>query len=251
MKKSKALSALIAAMMITGMAVSVNAADYAVNPGYTPPVVTSPVGKPTTPPTVADSSTPPVSKGPSGPSNSGRPVDSVSSSSGTQNNNTSSGQPTEQRTASTVTSRAVAVALEKGTPIKIHSAIAAIKSNSLAQLAKVRNGVLKFTANRFTAEIEASSVIDAKNIDIGLAITKNTSHNALILKTRQKGDFGCTVKYSIPLKIYSQAGVDLSKVSLYLINRRTGVAELYSPVEIDKDGNIVFEIYEGGTYVIL
>lgn len=224
MKKSKALSALMAAIMITGMAAAASAADYGNNPGYTAPAV---------------------------PSSVGRPVDPAAASVVRTENTGSNVTAANDTVTKTVTNRAVTVALEKGVPIRISSGIAAVKSNALAQLAKKGEGVLKFTANRFTAEIESSSVIDAKNIDIGLAITKNTSRGALILKTRQKGEYGCTVKYSIPAKIYTQAGVDLSSAAVYQVNRRTGVAEFYSPLALDSDGNIVFEIYEGGNYIIL
>ncbi|MDE6591494.1 MAG: hypothetical protein K2K57_00320 [Oscillospiraceae bacterium] len=225
MKKSKVLSALMAAIMITGMAAAASAADYGTDPGYTAPIVPSSVGRPIDPAAAA------VVR-----------QDSTDNSSVTVANDT---------VTKTVTNRAVTVALEKGVPIKISSAVAAVKSNALAQLAKKGEGVLKFTANRFTAEIESSSVIDAKNIDIGLAITKNTDRRALILKTRQKGEYGCTVKYSIPAKIYTQAGVDLAYAAVYQVNRRTGIAEFYAPLELDADGNIVFEVYEGGNYIIL
>ena len=224
MKKSKALSALMAAIIITGMAAGASAADYGVDPGYTAPAV---------------------------PSSVGRPVDPAAAAVVRNENTGSSVTVANESVTKTVTNRAVTVALEKGVPIRISSGIAAVKSNALAQLAKKGAGVLKFTANRFTAEIESSSVIDAKNIDIGLAITKNTSRGALILKTRQKGEYGCTVKYSIPAKIYTQAGVDLATAAVYQVNRRTGLAEFYAPLARDSDGNIVFEIYEGGNYIIL
>ncbi len=225
MKKSKALSALMAAIMITGMSAAASAADYGEDPGYVAPVVPSSVGKPNYDPAAA----------------------AVVRSENTDSNVTVANDSVTK----TVTNRAVTVALEKGVPIQISSGIAAVKSNALAQLAKKGEGVLKFTANRFTAEIESSSVIDAKNIDIGLAITKKTDRGALILKTRQKGEYGCTVKYSIPAKIYAQAGVDLATAAVYQVNRRTGRAEFYAPLALDSEGNIVFEIYEGGNYIIL
>lgn len=220
MKRAKALSAIIAAIMISGTAVSVSAADYGSDPGYTPPPVSSPVG---------------------------RPVDPGAAAAGVSQS--SPNMPAVKY--SEVTSRAITVALETGAAVPIKSGKAAVKSSSLAQLAKKEEAVLRFEANRFTAEIEASSVIDPKNIDIGLNITKNSSRGALIIKTRQRGEYGCTVKYSIPAKIYEQAGVDLSKAAVYVVDRRTGVAVLYSQLDIDEDGNIVFEVFEGGDFIIL
>lgn len=213
MKKSKALGTLIAAIMITGAIPAVSAADYGRDPGYTAPSV---------------------------PSNVGKPSDTGSGS--------TAGTPAKR---SDVTMRSVTVALEKGTPVPIYSGKAAVKSNSIAQLAKKEGAVLTFKANRFTAEIASSSVTDPKNIDIGLEITKNTNRGALIIKTKQKGEYGCTVKYSVPAKIYEQAGIDLSTAAVYVVDRRTGLAEFYSLLELDDEGNIAFELYEGGSYIIL
>ncbi|MCM1579035.1 MAG: hypothetical protein NC078_09590 [Ruminococcus sp.] len=223
MKRTKALrtaAATAAAVIVTGLAGTANAADYGVDPGYHAPSVPSSVG-------------------------TANPAPAPQASSESTNSSAANSAVTK-----TVTNRAISVALEKNLPIQINSGIAAVKSNALAQLAKKGEGILTFTANRFTARIESSSVTDAKNIDIGLAITKNSARGALILKTRQKGDYGCTVEYSIPLKIYSQAGINLASAAVYRVNRK-GVAEFFAPLELDEEGNIIFEVYEGGNYIIL
>ncbi len=218
MKMTKAISIASAAVLAASMAVSVSAADYADTPNYIlPEVQLNPGG--------ADGSTPAPSTDNAASSSSSAAVSTVVS----ENN--------------------VERAIANSKPVKVSYKEAAIKSNAIAALAKKADAVLKVETKRYTMEIASDSVTEAKDIDLGIKITKNSKKGALILKTNQKGEYGCTIKMSIPAKIYEQSGVDLDKASVYIV--KDGKAVKLGAVELDDNGNIILEISEGGQIIIL
>lgn len=252
MKKMKVMSLFAAALMIFSTASAVGAADYAADPHYPLPVIpgfggSAPTGQQGT-------LTPSIT-----PSSSG-------SSSGTGSN---------ASVATVISDRTVTAAIKRGTAIRASYNKAFLKASSMAALAKSKGAVLKIATARYNIEIDADSVTEAKDIDLAMRFTryckdKDTNkvcsyckergiddkcdrckRSALIIRTAQSGDYGCTVRMSIPSKIYKQTCLDESKASVYKINSKTKKYVKVSDIEIDKNGNIVFEITDGGTYVIL
>lgn len=218
MKKTKAMSIFAAALMVTSIAASVSAADYAEDPGFLLPDVT-----------------PGFKTGNTGAT----PVTSGSAS-----------ESAAAKVATAINSRSITAAIKRGTAVKASYKKADIKAAAMAALAKAK-GVLKVTTARYDVEIDAASITEATDIDLAIKITKDSSKGALILRTAQAGSYGCTVKVCIPAKIYDQAGVDVSEASVYCIDTASKSAEKLGAVEVDGDGNIVLELTEGGTLVIL
>lgn len=214
MKKSKVISVLAAAVLASSAAVSVSAVDY----GVALPLVTRPGSTGETP----------------------APSTTVSA------DGTTTTVAAHENTV--VSANSVARAAASGKAISASYSDAAVKSNAIAALAKVDGGVLNVKTKRFTVSISADSITEVKDINLGMKITKNSKKGALILRTKQKGSYGCTVEMAIPAKIYEQAGVDLDKAQVYTIN--DGKAEVYSDVQVS-NGDIVFDITDGGTYIIL
>lgn len=216
MKKAKAMSIFAAALLASSMAVSVNAADYAEDPGYTLPETGYKTGTTGETPAPASSST---------------------------------GTSSTAKAVTTVSTKSVEKAIANGTTITASYTKAAVKASAMAALAKSEDATLKISTKRYGIEIASSSVTEAKDVDFGIKITKNSKKGALILRTNQTDSYGCTVKLSLPAKVYDQAGVDIENAAIYQIV--DGKAVKVADVEVDEDGNIVFEITDGGTYVIL
>ncbi len=227
MKKTKALSIALAALTVSAVAASVSAADYYVDPGY---------------------ELPDVSEGEQYKEGNTNASPAPTPGTGSSEGSTSASKAKPSTTLSNV---AVDRAINSGKAVKASYQKAAIKSSSMAALAKKADSVLKVETARYSISIKGDSVTDAKNIDLGMKITKDSGKGALIIRTAQAGSYGCTVSMSVPAKIYEQAGVDLSKAAIYSINVETGEVVKLQDVEVDADGNIVFDITDGGTYVIL
>lgn len=232
MKKTKALSICAAALMVSAVAASVGATDYSSDPGYTLPDYT---------PSTNSTTNNRVGTGES-------PAPSTDSSS---DSSSDSASDTTTKVATTISTSDVSAAIAEGTAITASSTQAAIKSTAIAELASTEGATLTVVTSKFTVTIDSSSVTDAKDIDLGMKITKNSDKGALILSTAQSGEYGCTVKMAIPAKVYEQAGVDLSKAAVYVVDPETGKAVKYADLELDEDGNIILEIVEGGKYIIL
>lgn len=216
MKKSKVMSIVAAAVLASCTAVSVNAMDY----GVVNPIVTRPGNTNATP----------------APANPG---------------SSSSGSSSTGKETTVVSTNSVARAAATGKAIKASANNAEVKSNAIAALAKVEGGVLNVKTSRFTVSIAADSVTDVKDINLGIKMTKSSKAGALILKTVQKGEYGCTLKIAIPAKIYEQAGLDLSSAMVYVVDPSTKKATIFSEFAVDDNGNLTFEITEGGNYIIL
>lgn len=220
MKKSKVMSIVAAAVLASCTAVSVNAMDY----GVANPIVTRPGNTNATP----------------------APANPESSSSGSSSTGSSAAKET-----TVVSTNSVARAAATGKAIKASANNAEVKSNAVAALAKVEGGTLNVKTSRFSVSIAADSVTEVKDINLGIKMTKSSKAGALILKTVQKGEYGCTLKMSIPSKIYSQAGVDLDSAMVYVVDPETKKATPFCEIEVDDNGNITFDITDGGNYIIL
>lgn len=218
MKKTKAMSVFAAALLASSMVVSVSAADYVDDPGYILPDING---------------------------NKTGNTGATPSTSATAE----SGSAAKETTV--ISESSVEKAIADSKPIVASYKDAVVKSTAVAALAKAEDAVLTVVTKRYTVEIESSSVTEAKDVNLAMKFTKDSKKGALIIKTEQKGDFGCTVKMSVPSKVYEQAGVDLSKAAVYKIDSKTKKAVKVADIELDEDGNILFEITDGGNYVIL
>ena len=208
------ISVFSAAVIAASMAVTVSAADYSSNPGYSLP--------------------------PSKPSVSVNNNDSKKPKPGTALSN-----PLE-----VMSKKDIAVAVAKGEPVYASYETAQLKANAVAMLAGKDGGTLTVVTKRYTAVIDGDSVTDAKDISLAIKMTKSTEQGAMILRTAQQGEFGCTVELHISAKYYSQCDIDLGSAHVYYVDENKNVIDM-GAVEFDNDGNIVFEMSEGGKFIIM
>lgn len=144
---------------------------------------------------------------------------------------------------------AVSRSLRLNKPLYASYEKAQIKSNALAYLARKKNKSLKVITKRYSVTIDGSTVTEAKDIDLGIQMTKKTEVGAMILRTSQKGSYGCTLSLTIEPKYYKQCGISVSDAHLYYVEGST-VSDM-GAVQLDKNGNINFSIKKGGKYIIL
>ncbi len=228
MKKTKAMGILSAAVLTVSMAATVNAADYAVKPDYTLPKHEPIVSAPVTTPSASEET-----------------------SSSVYTSMTEMYNISFKSVATTISDSSVKSAINRGKPIVASYDRANVKRSAVAELAGSTGSVLTVVTKRYAVEIAADSVTDAKDISLAMKITKDSNKGALIIRTQQKGSFGCTVSMSVPAKIYAQAGVDLDSAAVYKIIDGTKTAVKVCDIGIDSNGNITFDITDGGSYVIL
>lgn len=209
----KGFSVIMAAVIAASMAVSVSAADYSKNPGYT------------LPPAVPSSS--------SGQNGTGSPVGS------------SLANPLE-----VIEKKDIRAAVAKGEPIYASYETAQLKANAMAMLAGRNGGVLTVITKRYTAVIDGDSITEAKDISLAIKMTKAEAQGAMVLRTEQIGSFGCTVDIHIPAKYYTQCGIDLKNAHVYYVDEDKNVNDTGALV-FDDDGNIVVSMTYGGKYIIM
>lgn len=223
----KLISAVTAIILTVAMAASAGAADYVNPPQYTlpsAPAAPSAPSKPSAPanPTMPNDYKKPPAKG------------------------------TDISNPHTVlTKNNVADAIADGEAVYASYEQADIKSNAIAALARTNLGQLKVITKRYTATIDSSSVTEAKDISLAVKMTKNTKRGAMILRTEQEGEFGCTVTLTISAKYYSQCGVDLNKANVYYIDPVTKKVTNLGKVQLDSEGNISLSMTTGGKYIIM
>ncbi|MGN0636917.1 MAG: hypothetical protein ACI4J0_00965 [Huintestinicola sp.] len=211
MKKS--FSVIAAAVIAASMAVSVSAADYSSNPGYTLP--------------------PAVPSAPSGQSGNSAPAGS------------SAANPLE-----IIEKKDIRAAVAKGEPVYASYETAQLKANAMAMLAGKDGGVLTVITKRYTAVIDGDSVTDPKDISLAIKMTRSEAQGAMILRTEQQGSFGCTVEIHISSKYYTQCGIDLKTAHVYYVDEDKNVIDM-GPLAFDNDGNIVVTMTDGGKYIIM
>ncbi|MGN0641712.1 MAG: hypothetical protein ACI4JJ_01080 [Huintestinicola sp.] len=220
MKKS--IAAISAAVLAFSLSASVFAADYSKDPGY-----------------------------PGSPSSFNTPDKPSKPSDNSSNNEIPQAGKSFENPAKLITASMVNDAIENGTPIYASYETASMKSSAMAALAKSKGGKLKVVTKRYTVTMDSDFVTEPKDISLAMELTKNTEHGALFVKTEQQDSFGCTLSITIKPKYYNQAEVNIEKARVYRIDNKTKSAEDMGPVSVDKNGNIVFSIKDGGKYVIM
>lgn len=206
----KSISVIAAAVLAASAAASVSAADYSSNPNY---------------------SLPPAK--PSAGTSSAAPAGSSLSA------------PFE-----IMGKRDIRTAVAKGEPVYASYETAQIKASAMALLAGRDGGVLTVVTKRYTAVIDGRSVTDAKDISLAIKMTKAVEQGAMVLRTEQQGDFGCTVDIHISSKYYSQCGIDLKTAHVFYVDDEKNVNDM-GEISFDDDGNIVVSMTEGGKYIIM
>ena len=206
----KGLSVTLAAVIAASMAVSVSASDYSENPGYIAP------------PAV-----------PSAPVNNSSPEGS-----------------TPANPLSIIEKKDIRAAVAKGKPVYASYETAQLKANAMNMLAGKDGGVLTVITKRYTAVIDGDSVTKAKDISLAIKMTKAVEQGAMVLRTEQKGSFGCTVDIHIAAKYYTQCGIDLKNAHVYYVDTDKNVNDMGALV-FDDEGNIVVSMTEGGKYIIM
>ncbi|MCI7768073.1 MAG: hypothetical protein MSJ26_08885 [Oscillospiraceae bacterium] len=215
MKMKKYLSVFAAVLIAASMAASAGAADYSSDPAYP-----APPSNPTAPSGNNDSLyTPAPGKDPENP-------------------------------ISVVDKSSVSNALRSNSPIYASYEDAGLRADGLALLANREGSVLTVETKRYTAVIRGETVTEAKDISLAIKMTKSTDRGALILRTEQQGEFGCTADIIISPKYYNQCGVDLTKAHLYFIDENKQVNDM-GKIILDDDGNIVISMTVGGKYIVM
>lgn len=209
----KGFSVILAAVIAASMAVSVSAADYSKNPGYS-----LPPAKPSSDTDKNNSVTPEGS---------------------------SLANPFEM-----MEKKDIRTAVAKGEPVYASYETAQLKANAMNMLAGKDGGVLTVITKRYTAVIDGDSITEAKDISLAIKMTKSEAQGAMILRTEQKGSFGCTVDIHIPAKYYTQCGIDLKNAHVYYVDGDKNVNDM-GAVAFDDDGNIVISMTDGGKYIIM
>lgn len=209
----KGFSVIMAAVIAASMAVSVSAADYSKNPGYT----LSPA---------------------------------VPSSSSGQNGTRSPAGSSLANPLEVIEKKDIRAAVAKGEPIYASYETAQLKANAMAMLAGRNGGVLTVITKRYTAVIDGDSITEAKDISLAIKMTKAEAQGAMVLRTEQIGSFGCTVDIHIPAKYYTQCGIDLKNAHVYYVDEDKNVNDTGALV-FDDDGNIVVSMTYGGKYIIM
>ncbi|MDD6991020.1 MAG: hypothetical protein PUI48_04250 [Oscillospiraceae bacterium] len=209
----KYFSVIAAAVIAASMAVSVSAADYSGNPGYVLPPAA-----------------------PSAPAGSNGSVPAAG---------TSLSNPFE-----VIEKKDIRAAVAKGEPVYASYETAQLKANAMAMLAGKDGGVLTVVTKRYTAVIDGDSITEAKDISLAIKMTKAVEQGAMVLRTEQKGSFGCTVDIHISAKYYTQCGVDLKNAHVYYVDGDKNVNDMGALV-FDDDGNIVVSMTDGGKYIIM
>ena len=212
MKMKKYLSVIAASVMAASMAASAAATDYSANPSYPLP-----------------------------PSSPSKPVN---------NTNQPAAGTVPSNPVSVIDKSGVSSALRRNAPIYASYRDAGLRSDALSLLANREGSVLRVETNRYTAVIRGETVTKAKDISLAIKMTKSTEQGAMILRTEQKGEFGCTADIIISAKYYAQCGIDLKDAHVYFIDENKQVNDL-GGVVTDKDGNIVISMTMGGKYIIM
>ncbi|MGN0666043.1 MAG: hypothetical protein ACI4KF_05905 [Huintestinicola sp.] len=224
----KRFSAAIAAIMALTLSMGVYAADYNTDPGYDRPLIPSQPEKPSYSGSFNAASSPGSTESNSGPKGS------------------SMENPTEL-----ISGRFAESAIESGDPIYASYKQAVVKSSIMGKLARTYGGVLNVITKRYSIDIKASSVTEAKDIDLGMTLTKNTKYGALFIKTAQEGSYGCTLNMRVAPKYFNQAKVDIKKAHLYyIVPEKNSLVDL-GEIVLDDNANIVVTMSVGGKYVIM
>lgn len=111
-----------------------------------------------------------------------------------------------------------------------------VKPTVLKELAKKDGGVLEIVAPKATISIDASTITNARNVNLSMKVTNTKSRT--VINMASKKDFGCEVK--ITLTGCKLSAEKLENAHWYLNGKDMG------PVELDDDGNPVVTLTKGG-----
>lgn len=150
-----------------------------------------------------------------------------------------------------ITKESVTKAIENDEPIYASYETAEVKSNAMAALARTNLGRLTVITKRYTVTIDSDTVTEAKDISLAMKVTKNSKRGAMIIRTEQKGSFGCTLNVTFEAKYYSQCGVDLNTAHVYRIDPETKEVEDMGKVQLDSQGRIEISMTSGGKYIVM
>ena len=215
MKMKKYQAMLAAAAMAVSMAASAGAADYSAPPSYPLP--------------------------PSTPSTPSAPASTV---------NQPAAGTTPENPVSVIDKRGVSSALRSNSPIYASYRDAGLRADAMSLLANREGSVLRVETKRYTVVIRGETVTKPQDISLAIKMTKSTKQGAMILRTEQQGEFGCTADIIISAKYYTQCGIDLNNAHVYFVDEDKQVNDM-GEIVIDKDGNIVVSMTEGGKYIIM
>lgn len=135
-------------------------------------------------------------------------------------------------TSATETSKGEAVAnVQVATTVGL-----TVKPTVLKELAKKDGGVLEIVAPKATISIDASTITNARNVNLSMKVSNTKSRT--VINMASKKNFGCEVK--ITLTGCKMSTEKLEKAHWYLNGKDMG------PVELDEDGNPVVTLTKGG-----
>ena len=217
MKKS--FSVILAAVIAASMTVSVSAADYSHDPGYTLPLGSTSTSSGSSAPAESKNKTVPAGSSPANP-------------------------------IEIMEKKDIRAAVRSGEPVYASYETAQLKANAMAMLAGKNGGTLTVVTKRYTAVIGGDSVTEAKDISLAIKMTKAEEQGAMVLRTEQQGSFGCTVEIHISAKYYTQCGIDLKNAHVYYVDENKNVNDM-GALGFDDDGNIVVSMTSGGKYIIM
>lgn len=118
--------------------------------------------------------------------------------------------------------------------------------------------VVTITTDEYEIEIDPSLIEEVKEIDLTMVITVAEDEtdvddvtvpaNAIVIAPAQKGEFGMTVKVTIPAA--SVEGLDTDNLKLYYISDDGKVELIDSNVAVNADGSVSVSISHASKYVI-
>ncbi len=157
----------------------------------------------------------------------------------------------------TVIADIIAEAKDGKATVYADAADVTITEAAIGEIAK-SDVVVTIATKEYEIEIDPSLIEEVKEIDLTMNITvadKETDvddvtvpANAIVIAPAQKGEFGMTVKVTIPAA--SVEGLDTDNLKLYYISDDGKVELVDSNVAINADGSVSVSISHASQYVI-
>lgn len=157
----------------------------------------------------------------------------------------------------TVIADIIAEAKDGKATVYADAADVTVTETAIGEIAK-SDVVVTIATKEYEIEIDPSLIEEVKEIDLTMNITvadKETDvddvtvpANAIVIAPAQKGEFGMTVKVTIPAA--SVEGLDTDNLKLYYISDDGKVELVDSNVAINADGSVSVSISHASQYVI-
>ena len=157
----------------------------------------------------------------------------------------------------TVIADIIAEAKDGKATVYADAADVTVTETAIGEIAK-SDVVVTIATKEYEIEIDPSLIEEVKEIDLTMNITvadKETDvddvtvpANAIVIAPAQKGEFGMTVKVTIPAA--SVEGLDTENLKLYYISDDGKVELVDSNVAINADGSVSVSISHASQYVI-